>query len=538
MYPTWARPAKRSPGRAAVRRPCIASLPSGQGGIHTGEGQCFGPRTQPSQSVIIGWRGNALKKQPPLSAFGSLNGHARPDENAPRWEIGYSRPVVIEAPKFDALLGSTLGGRYEILRRIGEGGMGAVYEARHTVIGRKVAVKVLLERLLEKRELVRRLLQEARMASSIGHENIVDVLDFGSTDDGRAFVAMEYLEGESLAALLNREAPLPVARALAIARQVTSALGAAHAKGIVHRDIKPENVFIIQRGENDFVKVVDFGVSKAVRSAEEGMDSLRLTRTGTLLGTPLYMSPEQARGDDDVDARTDVWAVGILLYECLTGDVPFRANNYLRVIAQVLGTEIVSPSALRPELDIPPSVDALVMRALARDREQRFADMASLEREIVALQTGTPIHVAPHFGQEYSQIIAGRPRWYLGIAAVMLLGAGLAVSLAGRRPATEKVDVRPPSVAPVKRRPVAPAPASRPTAPLVEAAPVVPVAVPGRARPPAPANRPEVNRGTLPAPVGKPPIIPERVEHRGDDQVLPAEGVYEKSANIPGKAPP
>jgi eukaryotic-like serine/threonine-protein kinase len=445
---------------------------------------------------------------------------------------------VIEAPKFDALLGSTLGGRYEILRRIGEGGMGAVYEARHTVIGRKVAVKVLLERLLEKRELVRRLLQEARMASSIGHENIVDVLDFGSTDDGRAFVAMEYLEGESLAALLNREAPLPVARALAIARQVTSALGAAHAKGIVHRDIKPENVFIIQRGENDFVKVVDFGVSKAVRSGEEGLDSLRLTRTGTLLGTPLYMSPEQARGDDDVDARTDVWAVGILLYECLTGDVPFRANNYLRVIAQVLGTEIVSPSALRPELDIPQSVDAVVMRALARDREQRFADMASLEREIVALQTGTPAHALPHSGQEHSQIIAGRPRWYLGIAAVMLLGAGLAVSLAGRRSAPAIVHVRALPAPPKREQPVAPALVSRPKAAPVESAPVVPVPVPSAVRSQVSAHRPQSSRETPAPPVETKPVVPERVERRGDDQVLPAEGVYEKAGNVTGKAAP
>jgi serine/threonine protein kinase len=447
---------------------------------------------------------------------------------------------VNEAPQFDALLGSTLGGRYEILRRIGEGGMGAVYEARHTVIGRKVAIKVLLERLLEKRELVRRLLQEARMASSIGHENIVDVLDFGSTDDGRAFVAMEYLEGESLASLLHREAPLPVARALAIARQVVSALGAAHAKGIVHRDIKPENVFIVQRGENDFVKVVDFGVSKAVRTAEEGMDSLRLTRTGVLLGTPLYMSPEQARGDDEVDARTDVWAVGILLYECLTGDVPFRANNYLRVIAQVLSTEIVSPSVLRPELDIPASVDGLVMHALARDPNQRFADMAAFEREIVALQTGTPTSTPAKRYEEHTQLVAGRPRWYLGIAALTLLGAGLAVSLAGRntRPvATSEARVQRPGtgVAREKATPVA-----RPNSVAVKNVPADPLPPTPAPRSQNPVVRPQVARAAVMPAVEKPTtdptrekVVPVRVEHRGDDQVLPAEGVYEKIRNAP-----
>ena len=166
---------------------------------------------------------------------------------------------------FDSLIGATLAGRYEIVRRIGEGGMGAVYEARHTVIGKRVAVKVLLEKFLTKSDFVARLLQEARLASSIGHENIVDVTDFGTTDDGRSFVVMEFLDGEALAQLVMREAPLPVERSLRIARQVASALGAAHAKGIYHRDVKPENVYLVRRGDADFVKVVDFGISKAVK---------------------------------------------------------------------------------------------------------------------------------------------------------------------------------------------------------------------------------------------------------------------------------
>ncbi|HEY2901250.1 MAG TPA: serine/threonine-protein kinase, partial [Polyangia bacterium] len=160
---------------------------------------------------------------------------------------------------FDPLLGSTLAGRYLILRRIGEGGMGAVYEAKHTLIGKRIAVKVLLEKFHAKSDFVARLLQEARLASSIGHENIVDVTDFGTTDDGRSFVIMEFLDGEPLAQLVMRDAPLPVERSLRIARQVASALGAAHAKGIFHRDVKPENVYLVKRGDADFVKVVDFG---------------------------------------------------------------------------------------------------------------------------------------------------------------------------------------------------------------------------------------------------------------------------------------
>ena len=149
--------------------------------------------------------------------------------------------------------------------------MGAVYEAKHTVIGKRVAVKVLLEKFLAKSDFVARLLQEARLASSIGHEHIVDVTDFGTTDDGRSFVVMEFLDGESLAELAMREAPLPIERSLRIARQVASALGAAHAKGIVHRDVKPENIYLVKRGDADFVKVVDFGISKAVKpGGDEG----------------------------------------------------------------------------------------------------------------------------------------------------------------------------------------------------------------------------------------------------------------------------
>ncbi len=209
------------------------------------------------------------------------------------------------------------------VRRIGEGGMGAVYEAKHALIGKRVAVKVLLEKFHAKSDFVARLLQEARLASSIGHENIVDVTDFGTTDDGRSFVVMEFLDGESLADLERREAPLPIERSLRIARQAASALGAAHAKGIFHRDVKPENLYLVRRGDADFVKVVDFGISKAVKpGGDDGAEAYRLTHTGLLLGTPLYMSPEQARGDEDLDHRADIWALGVLLYECLTGRGP------------------------------------------------------------------------------------------------------------------------------------------------------------------------------------------------------------------------
>src|SRR6185503_13450707 len=219
--------------------------------------------------------------------------------------------------------------------------------------------------------------------SSIGHENIVDVTDFGTTDDGRSFVVMEFLDGEALSQLIMREAPLPVERSLRIARQVASALGAAHDKGIVHRDVKPENVYLIRRGDADFVKVVDFGISKAVKQGQgDDAPDYRLTHTGLLLGTPLYMSPEQARGDEDLDERVDVWAMGVMLYECLTGEVPFRANNYLGIISQVLTHTVMPPSRLRPELGIPDAVEAVVMRAMHKDRAGRYVLMADLESDL------------------------------------------------------------------------------------------------------------------------------------------------------------
>jgi tRNA A-37 threonylcarbamoyl transferase component Bud32 len=326
------------------------------------------------------------------------------------------------AERFDPLVGTVLAERYAIIRKIGEGGMGAVYEARHAVIGKRVAVKVLLEKFLENRELVARLLQEARLASSIGHENIVDVTDYGTTNDGRAFVVMEFLDGEALAQLVMRDAPLPVERSLGILRQVCSALAAAHAKGIVHRDVKPENIYLVRRGELDFVKVVDFGVSKAVHSREEGADLQRLTRTGTVLGTPLYMSPEQARGGDDVDHRADIWGAGLMLYECLTGEVPFRANNYLGVISQVLTQETVSPSQLRPELGIPAAVDRVV---------KRYQQMAEFEHDLERLLAGDST-VALREAPGPSEAPAGhRLRWPLAALGVLALGAAIALALVG-----------------------------------------------------------------------------------------------------------
>jgi serine/threonine-protein kinase len=288
----------------------------------------------------------------------------------------------------DAMVGLTLLGRYEVTRKIGEGGMGAVYEARHVLIGKRVAIKVLLDKYAQKENVIRRLQQEARLASSIGHPNIVDITDFGKTEDGRTFVVMEYLDGESLAQLIAREGPIPPERALAVTRQVADALAAAHGKGIIHRDVKPENVFLCKRDERDYVKVVDFGISKSLKPGEQEPESPRLTQTGMVLGTPLYMSPEQARGEDQLDHRIDVYALGMILYEMITGEVPFRGTNYLGIISQVLTQDVVPPRLLRPDLAISEACERVILKAMAKDREERYQSMGELATDLDRLITG------------------------------------------------------------------------------------------------------------------------------------------------------
>ena len=426
--------------------------------------------------------------------------------------------------KFDPLVGTTLAERYEIIRRIGEGGMGAVYEARHSIIGKRVAIKVLLEKFLENEELIARLLQEARLASSIGHQNIVDVTDFGTTRDGRAFVVMEFLDGEPLSELIMRDAPLPVERSLAIVKQVASALGAAHAKGIVHRDVKPENVYLVRRGDTDFVKVVDFGVSKAVHTREEaGSDWQRLTRTGAVLGTPLFMSPEQASGSEDIDQRADIWAVALILYECLTGELPFRGNNYLGVVSQILNKEAQPPSVLRPELGIPAAVDRMVMHGLEKARNRRYQAMEALERDLERLLAGDMGVVLDDAASSGSgPVLRSRSRWpwHLAVTMVFAVGIGTAALLArggGDDPAAAKVS------APAKPSFPGPATAQK-QSPAMEASMV------SAPPPPAPSllerlrrvGKSHPARPSTTAPASAAPAAAPPKKSKADDKVAPS----------------
>ncbi|MCA9582785.1 MAG: serine/threonine protein kinase, partial [Myxococcales bacterium] len=278
----------------------------------------------------------------------------------------------------DDKVGLVLQERYRIIRKLGEGGMGSVYEARHELIGKKVAVKTLNPAFAKDPGLVERFRREARAATAAGNAHIIDVTDLGTLPDGSPFLVMEYLEGTEFGDLLAREGALPVGRAVHILSQVCDALGAAHGKGIVHRDLKPENIYLIHlQGDPDFVKVLDFGISK-MQEAKEGVKSL--TQTGTALGTPHYMSPEQAQGLATTDHRADIYALGVILYYALSGTVPFDADSYAALVLKIF-QEVPKP-LVELRSDIPPELDALVQRCLAKKPEDRFASVQELERAL------------------------------------------------------------------------------------------------------------------------------------------------------------
>jgi tRNA A-37 threonylcarbamoyl transferase component Bud32 len=289
----------------------------------------------------------------------------------------------------DPVVGRLLSERYRVLRKLGEGGMAAVYLAEHVVIQKKVALKVLAPELARREELAARFLQEARAASRIGQENVIDISDYGRAD-GLAFFVMEYLEGQDLGALLRTSGAISWPRARAIVVQICRALRAAHALGIIHRDLKPENVFLLEReGRADFVKLLDFGIAK-VPGDLGGADSPRLTRTGMIFGTPEYMAPEQAEGKP-TDHRADLYAVGCVLYHCLTGTAPFHAETFMAMLTKHLVELAEPPSLRRPDLGIPPAVDALVARALEKDRERRFQSAEAFMAAVVAIdEAGAP----------------------------------------------------------------------------------------------------------------------------------------------------
>ena len=267
----------------------------------------------------------------------------------------------------DPLLGSVVGGKYQIDRVIGRGGMGAVYQATNTSIGKRVALKFLDRDASRDTDAVTRFQREAEAASAVESAHIVQIFDSGS-DEGRPYLVMELLRGEDLRARIRREGRLELAEAIHIAAQTLRALARAHTAGIVHRDLKPDNVFLADRDDDPmFVKIVDFGISKVSRQAAT-VDTL--TRRGTVLGTAFYMSPEQAQAFSDIDGRADLWSLGAILYESLAGRPPHTGTAYEAVLVKICTVDADDIRKHAP--DVPEAIAKVIAKAIARDRSERF----------------------------------------------------------------------------------------------------------------------------------------------------------------------
>jgi len=281
--------------------------------------------------------------------------------------------VAIPEDSQDPLLGKTIASRYEIRRTIADGGMGRVYEARDTQQQQRVAVKILHQEIAQDAVNIERFKREATTSKELPHDFIVDVLDFAEEKpapgrpDGAWYLVMEYLDGEELRTLLNNSKKLPLHRTVRILSQTSIALDSAHAKGFVHRDLKPDNIFLVHGPQGDTVKVLDFGSVKLTKGADR---SQKLTVMGTTIGSPFYMSPEQAKGAADLDHRADIWALGAMLYEIIVGKVPFNAPNGPQILFKIIGEEPMPPSLASD--DAPTELDEVVLKALSKKKENRF----------------------------------------------------------------------------------------------------------------------------------------------------------------------
>jgi eukaryotic-like serine/threonine-protein kinase len=418
----------------------------------------------------------------------------------------------------DRVLGTTIADKYEVVRLLGRGGMGRVYEARHVTLSRRFAIKLIAPELALNREVLRRFENEAKAAGQLEHPNLVAVTDFGRVADGSPFMVMEYLEGESCAALLKRTGPLPVPRAAGIVVQACRGVARAHKSGIIHRDLKPENIFIADAGDGtDLVKVLDFGIAKL-----RPVDATAVTKTGTAMGTASYMSPEQARGESSIDHRTDVWSLGVVLYELLTGHKPFEGDEFLHIVHRIATADPVPLQQRRP--DLPPGLVQIVQRAMAKDlgdrtptvvalaedlapftgrgeaAENRTSAAAVVVRSVPADSGDRPIDTAlSHSGPIAADGVPGAPRpdrsgirraVVIGLSVAALAAIG-AVALLARGPAA------PP--APNGLVPTEIAPAAAPPATAARSAPAVEQA----AALPAPSAQPP----DTPAPSAAPPSV-------------------------------
>ena len=297
------------------------------------------------------------------------------------------RPEGDESPGSADLVGATIAGKYRVKRRLGYGGMGSVYKAENLAIGRTVAIKLLHHHLADDGVTLARFQREARATASVGHPHVVEILDMGVEPSGIPFIVMEYVRGKSLAKLLETKGALPPARAAAIAGQILDALSALHETGVVHRDLKPENVLLTARhGNRDYVKLFDFGVATYMEGVHDAIHAQDLTPSGRTMGTPYYSSPEQLEGSGGRDPRVDIYAVGVLVYEMLTGRRPFASKSFPDLVREILEGDVTPMRAF--VRDVPEGLESIVRRALARDPGRRWPNAREMQSALV--QFGGP----------------------------------------------------------------------------------------------------------------------------------------------------
>jgi eukaryotic-like serine/threonine-protein kinase len=417
---------------------------------------------------------------------------------------------------------------YQVDAVIGAGGMAEVYVAHHLVFPRKAALKVLQPQFSGNAEIVQRFINEARAANAIAHPNIIEVIDAGRLEgSGAPYILMEYLEGESLGARL-RAGRLPLAEATRIFLQTAEAVGAAHDKGIIHRDLKPENIFLVRRqGEDPFVKVLDFGIAK-LRTDVAGTLAQQ-TQVGMIMGTPQYMSPEHCRDASGVDQRTDIYSLGVILYEMTCGKAPFQsATGFADLVYQHVAVAPTPPRELAPEL--PPALEAVILRCLAKSPDDRYASVRDLVDDLRAAgsrarddsgRTAVAVRDPAQMAHSAATMPAttrsapaaargGRGKLIAGVVFAIAAIGGAALALRGRR-AADAPPAANVATAPVIATP-APTPASAPTALVREGAP--PEAAkptggdaPGKARPKRVERRPTATKpgADLPEALGQNP---------------------------------
>ncbi|MBI5174644.1 MAG: protein kinase [Candidatus Melainabacteria bacterium] len=294
--------------------------------------------------------------------------------------------TVLTSLSSDSLIGTVLGGRYEILDTIGDGAMGRVYLARHKLMKRQVAVKMMHPQLISGKSALRRFQKEAELASALNHPNILTVYDFGVTETGSPYLVMDYLQGKELLHVLKDEGHLPQSHGLHVFKQVCAGLAHAHDKGVVHRDLKPSNVMLVTLdGDDSFVKILDFGIAKQLNPSESSIDNL--TRTGEVFGTPHYMSPEQCRAQE-VDGRSDIYALGCVMYQTFTGQLPITGGDLIECLYKHVNSMPEPFHVVAPELPLSAELEAIVFKAMAKSPDERFQTMQEMRAAMEVLEPG------------------------------------------------------------------------------------------------------------------------------------------------------